>query len=167
MKDRIAVLDVPFGSSPANSPSALDHEQEGLAEWRLGGPLLSLAPHPGACQAPRLEPQVPQSLAVPPSGHIAGVYARVDQASGVHTPPANTEVVGVIGLERRLSDREQGLINLEGVNALRIFPGRRPGPRLGGTTTARGGDGLDLRQRAPLAALHRGIDPGRHPLGRV
>jgi phage tail sheath protein FI len=51
------------------------------------------------------------------------VYARVDQASGVHTPPANTEVFGVVGLERRLSDREQGLINLEGVNALRIFPG--------------------------------------------
>lgn len=123
MKDRIAVLDVPFGLSPANSPSALDHEHE--VSLRGGWAALYypwlLIPEP--VRAPGSRPLVPQSLAVPPSGHIAGVYARVDQASGVHTPPANTEVLGVVGLERRLSDREQGLINLEGVNALRIFPG--------------------------------------------
>jgi len=123
MKDRIAVLDVPVGLSPANSPSALDHEQKVSLSggWAaLYYPWL-LIPEP--VRAPASRPQVPQSLAVPPSGYIAGVYARVDQASGVHTPPANTEVYGAVGLERRLSDREQGLINLEGVNAIRIFAG--------------------------------------------
>jgi phage tail sheath protein FI len=123
MADRIAVVDVPFGLSPANSPSALDHEQTVSTSGGFGAlyyPWLMI-PDPVRPGNPR--PLPAQFLAVPPSGHIAGVYARVDETLGVHTPPANTEVLGVIGLERRLSDREQGLINLKGVNAIRIFPG--------------------------------------------
>lgn len=122
-RDRIAVLDVPFDSEPANGKSALAHRalvQASSGFAALYYPWLSV-PEPVEPGLPR--PALPRSLAVPPSGHIAGVYARIDQTLGVHHAPANTEVRGVMGLERILSDREQGLINLEGVNALRIFPG--------------------------------------------
>ena len=122
-RDRIAVLDVPFGSQPANNPSALAHRALVQASGGFAAlyyPWLSV-PEPVEPGLPR--PALPRSLAVPPSGHVAGVYARIDQTLGVHHAPANTEVRGVMGLERILSDREQGLINLDGVNALRIFPG--------------------------------------------
>jgi phage tail sheath protein FI len=122
-RDRIAVLDVPFGSEPANGKSALAHRALVQASGGFAAlyyPWLSI-PEPVEPNLPR--PPLPRSLSVPPSGHIAGVYARIDQTLGVHHAPANTEVRGAMGLERILSDREQGLINLEGVNALRIFPG--------------------------------------------
>jgi uncharacterized protein len=60
---------------------------------------------------------------IPPSGALAGVYARTDNDRGVHKAPANTAVMGVLGLERVLSDAQQGPLNLKGVDILRIFPG--------------------------------------------
>jgi phage tail sheath protein FI len=54
---------------------------------------------------------------------MAGIYARTDNERGVHKAPANTGMQGVLGLEIRLSDRQQGPLNLKGVNVLRIFPG--------------------------------------------
>ena len=66
---------------------------------------------------------VSRTLLVPPSGAIAGVYARTDGERGVHKAPANTDVRGVLGLERVLSDGQHGPLNLQGVDVLRIFPG--------------------------------------------
>jgi len=123
MKDRIAVLDVPRGFDPANPPSALEHEQQVSVSGGYAALYYPWLQIPDPVKPGDSRPLVPVSRAVPPSGYIAGVYARVDQALGVHTPPANTEVLGVVALERRLSDREQGLINNKGVNAIRIFPG--------------------------------------------
>ena len=60
----------------------------------------------------------------PPSGHITGVYARTDAMRGVHKAPANTNLRGALGLERMLTDAEQGPLNLMGVNVLRVFGGR-------------------------------------------
>ena len=57
----------------------------------------------------------------PPSGHIAGLYARTD-ARGVHIAPANDGLRGAFGLEFRLTDLEQAPLNLNGINVLRIFP---------------------------------------------
>ncbi len=61
---------------------------------------------------------------LPPSGHIAGVYARIDQERGVHKAPANTNIRGALGVERRLTDEEQGPLNLMGINVIRVFPGQ-------------------------------------------
>jgi uncharacterized protein len=63
-------------------------------------------------------------MLVPASGHVAGAYARVDNARGVHKAPANEIVRGAVGLERVLSDPQQELLNPEGVNAIRVFPGQ-------------------------------------------
>ncbi|MFA4902813.1 MAG: phage tail sheath subtilisin-like domain-containing protein [Desulfobaccales bacterium] len=61
----------------------------------------------------------------PPSGHLAGVYARTDAREGVHKAPANTNIRGAVGLERLLTDAEQGPLNINyGVNALRVFRGQ-------------------------------------------
>jgi len=63
-------------------------------------------------------------LKVPPSGHLAGVYARTDQTRGVHKAPANESVFGALALEQTLADDEQGPLNGQGINVLRSFPGR-------------------------------------------
>ena len=64
------------------------------------------------------------TLLVPPSGHVAGVFARVDARRGVHKAPANELITGAVGLERALDDTQHGLLNDKGVNVLRVFPGR-------------------------------------------
>ena len=80
--------------------------------------------------------RVPQDGFVPPCGHVAGVYARSDRAVGVHKAPANEVLEGVLDLEADLGDLEQGVLNPEGVNCLRAFPGR--GIRVwGGRTLSR------------------------------
>ena len=45
---------------------------------------------------------------MPPCGHIAGVYARCDRKVGVHKAPANEVLEGVVDLETRLTDEQQG-----------------------------------------------------------
>ncbi|MCA9636295.1 MAG: phage tail sheath family protein [Myxococcales bacterium] len=58
---------------------------------------------------------------VPPSGHVAGIYARVDAARGVHKAPANEVVKGALGLRYRISKAIQDDLNPNSVNALRTF----------------------------------------------
>ncbi len=58
-----------------------------------------------------------------PSGHMAGVYARVDATRGVHKAPANVGIVGSQGLEHRLSRNNQDLLNPDGINLIRSFDG--------------------------------------------
>jgi phage tail sheath protein FI len=72
---------------------------------------------------------------VPPSGHLAGIYARSDNKRGVHKAPANEYMTGALDLATLLSDTEQGELNVQGVDVLRIFPGQRP-IVWGGRTTA-------------------------------
>ncbi|MCA9520271.1 MAG: phage tail sheath family protein [Myxococcales bacterium] len=72
-------------------------------------------------------------LAVPPSGFIAGVYSRCDRRFGVHKPPANESIEGVVDVETVLQDHDIAYINSEGVNALKSFPSR--GIRVWGART--------------------------------
>ncbi|NWF69245.1 MAG: phage tail sheath family protein [Chloroflexi bacterium] len=70
---------------------------------------------------------------VPPSGHIAGIYARTDETRGVHKAPANEVVRGALGLEVQVTKGEQDMLNPIGVNCVRPFPGR--GIRVWGART--------------------------------
>ncbi len=63
------------------------------------------------------------SVAVPPSGHLAGVYARNDAERGVFKAPANEVILGALGLRYPVSRILQGTLNLEGVNCNRSFQG--------------------------------------------
>ena len=64
---------------------------------------------------------------VPPSGHVCGIFARSDNTRGVHKAPANEIVNGALAVERSMSDIEQGQLNLEGIDVIRVFNnGGRP-----------------------------------------
>jgi hypothetical protein len=68
-------------------------------------------------------------ILMPPSGYITGIYARTDLSRGVFKSPAGTDcgINGAIGVETALSDTDQGLINLKGINVVRVFTrGGRP-----------------------------------------
>jgi hypothetical protein len=59
-----------------------------------------------------------------PAGALAGLFARIDGTRGVWKAPAGTEadLRGIVGLERSLSDLENGTLNPRAINALRVFP---------------------------------------------
>jgi phage tail sheath protein FI len=66
-----------------------------------------------------------QPRVIPPSGTIAGLYARVDGRRGVWKAPAGMDAVlrGVQRLERQLTEAENRAVNTIGLNALRTFAG--------------------------------------------
>jgi phage tail sheath protein FI len=73
------------------------------------------------------------TMAIPPSGHMAGIWARSDTERGVHKAPANEVVRGVISLALDVTKSEQDSLNPVGVNCIRAFPGR--GIRVWGART--------------------------------
>lgn len=75
-----------------------------------------------------------RSAYMPPSGAVAGIYARCDIERGVHKAPANEVVRGCTGLSTPYNEREQDLLNPQGVNLIRAFTGR--GIRVWGARTA-------------------------------
>jgi phage tail sheath protein FI len=64
-------------------------------------------------------------ICLPPSGFIAGVYSRIDNVRGVWKAPAGTEagILGHLGLTVDITEKDQGELNLAGVNAIRTFSG--------------------------------------------
>jgi uncharacterized protein len=64
-------------------------------------------------------------ILLPPSGFMAGIYARIDNSRGVFKAPAGTEagVAGALSLANTVSDAEQDSLNPVGVNVLRTVPG--------------------------------------------
>ncbi|GGP77498.1 phage tail sheath family protein [Streptomyces melanogenes] len=79
------------------------------------------------------DPASGQSRLIPPSGHVAGIWARNDSERGVHKAPANEVVRGAVDLELQITRGEQDLLNPIGVNCIRAFPGR--GIRVWGART--------------------------------
>lgn len=82
-------------------------------------------------------------VACPPSGHIAGIFARVDAQRGVHKAPANEIVAGALGVRYTVDRAELGLLNRAGVNVIRDFPTR--GIRLFGARTMSDQNSADYR----------------------
>lgn len=62
--------------------------------------------------------------AFPPSGFVAGIYARTDSQRGVWKAPAGTEasVSGATSVTAKLTDGENGILNPQAVNVIRNFP---------------------------------------------
>ncbi|WP_329277742.1 phage tail sheath subtilisin-like domain-containing protein [Streptomyces sp. NBC_01451] len=79
------------------------------------------------------DPATGHARLIPPSGHIAGIWARNDSERGVHKAPANEVVRGAVDLEMQITRGEQDLLNPIGVNCIRAFPGR--GIRVWGART--------------------------------
>ena len=70
------------------------------------------------------DPQGDGRLNLPPSGFMAGIYARNDVEHAVFKAPANEIVRLAIDFELRLNKAQQELLNPQGVNCMRYFPGR-------------------------------------------
>lgn len=119
-----AILDAP----PINDVQTMN-------EWRMD---LSYGDTPhGALYFPWIKIADPfnagQQIAIPPSGHMAGIYARSDSQRGVHKAPANETISGALDLTVNVTKAEQELLNPNGVNCIRKFPGR--GIRVWGART--------------------------------
>ena len=126
MKDRVAIID------PLPDMSAQE-----VKDWRMTEagydskyaalyyPWIQVAnPNPGTNGT---------SMFIPPSGHLAGIWARSDTERGVHKAPANEVIRGVLGLQNNITKSEQDSLNPVGVNCIRAFPGR--GIRVWGART--------------------------------
>jgi phage tail sheath protein FI len=73
------------------------------------------------------DPLTGNQVRLPPSGFVAGIYARTDNNRGVWKAPAGLEttVLNTAGVveEGRMTDLRQGVLNPKGVNCLRTFAG--------------------------------------------
>jgi phage tail sheath protein FI len=121
--DRVAILDPP--------PNMLPQE---IGKWRMdtAGYDSSYA----ALYYPWIQvddPFLNRAILIPPSGYMAGIWARNDNTRGVHKAPANEIVQGAVGLGYVLTKGEQDTLNPNGVNCIRAFPGR--GIRVWGART--------------------------------
>ncbi|AWB22771.1 phage tail sheath family protein [Methylobacterium currus] len=135
--DRFALLDPPA-------------KVDDLAKLKAGGsnrpPASDYAAfyYPRIQVMPRLANDPKDSVANPifasPTGHIAGVYARVDAARGVHKAPANERILGALGVEHPLGNAEQNTLNADGVNLIRMFAGQAT---LWGARTLQAADAAD------------------------
>lgn len=98
-------------------------------------------------------------IEVASSGHVAGIYARSDRGRGVHKAPANEEILGISKLAREVSNADQALLNRDGINALRSFPGH--GNRVWGAHTLSAGPEFKyVNVRRLLIYLEHSIDKG-------
>ncbi|WP_433262996.1 phage tail sheath family protein [Actinosynnema sp. CS-041913] len=123
MGNRIAILDPPPGLNPQQVRSWRQNEAGYDSKYAaLYYPWIKI-----------FDPASDEHVFVPPSGHMAGVWARTDGTRGVHKAPANEVVRGAVALETQLTKAEQELLNPIGVNCVRSFPGR--GIRVWGART--------------------------------
>lgn len=100
------------------------------------------------------------SLAVPPSGHLAGIYARVDTQRGVFKAPANEAIIGALDVTHKLSRADQDGLNPKGVNCIRVL---NDNIFVWGARTIGGDDNADLKYinvRRTLLFLRESIDQG-------
>lgn len=106
-----------------------------------------------------LDPVTRREINLPPSGFVAGIYARNDTERAVYKAPANEVVNLALGFEVMLSKGEQEVLNPEGVNCFRFFEGR--GFRLwGARTISSDPEWKYVNLRRYFAYLERSIDKG-------
>jgi phage tail sheath protein FI len=98
---------------------------------------------------------------VPPSGYVAGIYARVDTLRGVHKAPANEPILGAMGLKYAVSKIKQEPLNKVGINCIRNLNGNI---RIwGARTLGAGKDNPDFKYvniRRQFNYLRESIDEG-------
>lgn len=123
MGDRVAILDTPPNLKPLEAK-----------KWRMD--TTGFDTSYAALYYPWIEvmnPATNRSEYMPPSGYVAGVWARNDSTRGVHKAPANEVVQGATGLAYNVTKGEQDVLNPIGVNCIRAFPGM--GIRIWGART--------------------------------
>jgi hypothetical protein len=124
--NRMAVLDAPPGMNPQQ-----------IKDWRSETAMYDSAF--AALYYPWIKVENPigvngdREVFMPPSGHLAGVWARTDDSRGVWKAPANDTIRGCLDVERAITQNEQSLLNPMGINCIRPFGTR--GIRVWGART--------------------------------
>ncbi len=144
MGDRFAILDSPetvddldrLTQAPSVRPADEEAKPGGAAAGSAGGFKPASDQGFGALYFPwivALDQQSRKPARCPPSGHIAGLYARTDARRGVHKAPANETLNGALDVTYNAAQAELGMLNRAGVNVIRAFPKR--GVRVWGART--------------------------------
>jgi phage tail sheath protein FI len=151
--DRIAILDAPYSTNPT-ADLATQLPTGSAAIYQATDFAAVYTPwfvvHDDALNAER---------AVPPSGHVAGIYARVDATRGVHKAPANEQVLGVLRPVALIGRAQQASVNLLGGNCIRTMQGAI---KVWGARTLAGDASLHkyVPIRRLLSFLYKSIDHG-------
>lgn len=141
-KDRFAILDFPPETTP-----------KGAMQWRR-----LFDSSYAAFYYPYLIPST-GSVPIPPSGHVAGIYARCDREQGVYRAPANEAFEGVVDLDLFLQQQDIAMLNQEGINCIQVFSQR--GIRVWGARTAASDQVLRfVNVRRTIAAISRALTTG-------
>lgn len=121
LASRFAILDIPREKTKV--PDVLTHRDIFDSSYAaMYNPWLQV-----------FDPKEKRNIFIPPSGSVAGVYARSDNTRGVEKAPANEVIRGVIGLDVQYNKGEQDILNPKGVNLIRSFSGQ--GIRIWGART--------------------------------
>jgi phage tail sheath protein FI len=106
-----------------------------------------------------LDPITRKTITLPPSGFVAGIYARNDINRAVYKAPANEVVNLALGFEMLLNKAQQDVLNPEGINCFRYFAGR--GMLVWGARTISGDpEWKYVNLRRYFAYLEHSIDRG-------
>ncbi|HRV95752.1 MAG TPA: phage tail sheath subtilisin-like domain-containing protein [Anaerolineae bacterium] len=111
--DRVAILDAPPNLNPQK-----------IKNWRMD--IAGFDSSYAALYYPWIQVMDPiknRPILIPPSGHMAGIWARNDNTRGVHKAPANEVVAGATGLAYNVTKGEQDVLNPNAINCIRAFPG--------------------------------------------
>jgi uncharacterized protein len=154
MKNRFAVTSLEQGLSPTSDVQPPSHSAYAAAYY----PWVRVeAPH-----------RPDGRLLVPCTGHVLGIYARVDLERGVHKAPANEVIRGLVDgaagespLEFAVTDREQESLNIRGINVIRDFRANGHGIRVWGSRTlSSDSDFKYVNVRRLLMFIEASIDRG-------
>jgi phage tail sheath protein FI len=107
-----------------------------------------------------MQPDGDGEILCPPSGHIAGIYSRVDHERGVFKAPANEVIRGALELDVHVSRSQQDGLNPVGVNCVRFI---NDDFKVWGARTIGGDGNADLKYinvRRTLIFLRESIDRG-------
>jgi hypothetical protein len=123
MGNRMAVLDTPAGMNAQQA-----------SEWRMT--TTGFDSKFGVMYWPWIQtfdPTTGKNSAFPPSGHLSGLWSRNDDTRGVFKAPANEVILGAVGVDYPVTRGEMDMLNPQGVNSIKSFPGR--GIRVWGART--------------------------------
>ncbi len=183
--DEISIVAVPGRTGAAIQGALIDHCE--LMRYRFAVLDGSLPPHDSLSDVQQqrqqfdtkyaalyhpwmlIEDPFPTNLAkisefaIPPSGHVVGVYARTDIDRGVHKAPANEVVRGILGLQRILNKAEQDILNPfpVNINVIRDFRLDNRSIRVwGGRVITSDTDWKYVNVRRLLIFIEKSIDRG-------
>jgi phage tail sheath protein FI len=160
--DRFAILDGPpsvddlmkLTTNPTATPPGVAPKNTNFAAWyfpwiKVFDPATKM-----------LTPSGDGRIAVPASGHLAGIYARVDTERGVHKAPAHEAIRGALDVTQPIAKADQDQLNPKGVNCIRVLNGNIYS---WGARTVGGDANADLKYinvRRMLLFLRESIDEG-------